>query len=635
VIILKVKTEVLAIVLAVVILVSTLFASLPLVHADYRVDHASFPPDLPGDVNYDGKVDIKDISLVGKACPSSFATGGSWNPRCDVNDDGKVDIRDVSAVAKLFGRPWYNTSATPIAYSTSFEFDVPNTGVSGVWYYILARVYMPSGLLSNLCFLQGSSDSGLQNVIIDTLLKCPDQAGGPFSITLGNLAQGYHLLELECLGPASGGSINFTVQTSAGEAAWLDRFRICVPNCSSSMIEYGVKINTYFPYDTYYLGGNASKYIRNIWVDSTGQVWPDWEWNIGSFGSILGWGDGFMYPLDQSPTILGMHSVSFTYGNNESGLLDFQYVSQSNQSAKIGLPKFFASASMDNIGVGDWWDGSLPLGSPLLLLNQGVSGGSQWATFPGISVRNTTFQAEYGVSWSCPPWWWFNGTVDMAIGNWYATWALGGSNPPDMGIPLNFTVANVTSGIIGGGNFWRVFLSNYSIDTYSFTNLQLGNMENGQWQSNSFISPSWTMLLNYAGTAILALGPFIPGVGGLEIGTLVGLGISGTAVAFDYAKGQRVSNYNITVQQNNHLQLYAKPDPWWTQLFVEIDNNNTSGSAGDLIFLGLKPQSGKSCGLTEIVFTGLLKILCGVGSGFTVPIGTIHLTLCIPWFIWP
>jgi PKD repeat protein len=57
---------------------------------------------LIGDLNGDGKVDIKDVSRVAKAYGS---TPGSqyWDPVCDLNGDGKVDIKDVSTVAKHFG----------------------------------------------------------------------------------------------------------------------------------------------------------------------------------------------------------------------------------------------------------------------------------------------------------------------------------------------------------------------------------------------------------------------------------------------------------------------------------------------------------------------------------------------------
>jgi len=61
-----------------------------------------------GDINGDGKADIKDISIVAQA----FGTDPShprWNPEADITGpvylmpDGKVDIRDVSLVARNFG----------------------------------------------------------------------------------------------------------------------------------------------------------------------------------------------------------------------------------------------------------------------------------------------------------------------------------------------------------------------------------------------------------------------------------------------------------------------------------------------------------------------------------------------------
>jgi hypothetical protein len=65
---------------------------------------------IVGDVNADGKVDMKDISLAAKA----FGTrpgDGRWNPNADVTGgpaagvpDGKVDMKDISFVAKRFGQ---------------------------------------------------------------------------------------------------------------------------------------------------------------------------------------------------------------------------------------------------------------------------------------------------------------------------------------------------------------------------------------------------------------------------------------------------------------------------------------------------------------------------------------------------
>jgi hypothetical protein len=58
---------------------------------------------LMGDVNGDGRVDLKDIALVARAFGS---TPGSpnWNPTADLNGDGKIDMKDITLVARNFGR---------------------------------------------------------------------------------------------------------------------------------------------------------------------------------------------------------------------------------------------------------------------------------------------------------------------------------------------------------------------------------------------------------------------------------------------------------------------------------------------------------------------------------------------------
>ncbi|MGB9778767.1 MAG: hypothetical protein ACPLW8_05125, partial [Candidatus Bathyarchaeales archaeon] len=93
------------------------------------------------------------------------------------------------------------TSATPIAYSTSFEFDVPNDGDASVWYHVLVRFYVPSEVAGREFYLHPEYvDDYICNVKIDCKLK---YSGGhpacqpPSSISLGTLNQGYHLLEME------------------------------------------------------------------------------------------------------------------------------------------------------------------------------------------------------------------------------------------------------------------------------------------------------------------------------------------------------------------------------------------------------------------------------------------------------
>lgn len=61
---------------------------------------------LRGDVNYDGKVDMKDvITIIGKFGTSS--SDPNWNPICDLNYDNKVDMKDIVIVISNFARTAY------------------------------------------------------------------------------------------------------------------------------------------------------------------------------------------------------------------------------------------------------------------------------------------------------------------------------------------------------------------------------------------------------------------------------------------------------------------------------------------------------------------------------------------------
>ena len=58
---------------------------------------------IVGDLNFDGKVDIRDIAIVAYSF-GSYASDPRWNPIADINEDGKVDIRDIAIVASNFGK---------------------------------------------------------------------------------------------------------------------------------------------------------------------------------------------------------------------------------------------------------------------------------------------------------------------------------------------------------------------------------------------------------------------------------------------------------------------------------------------------------------------------------------------------
>jgi hypothetical protein len=56
-----------------------------------------------GDLDGDGKVDLRDVYRVGQAF-GSYPGHPRWDPVCDVNRDGKVDLKDVFAVQRNYGK---------------------------------------------------------------------------------------------------------------------------------------------------------------------------------------------------------------------------------------------------------------------------------------------------------------------------------------------------------------------------------------------------------------------------------------------------------------------------------------------------------------------------------------------------
>jgi hypothetical protein len=58
---------------------------------------------LQGDVNGDGKVDMKDVALVVQAF-GSYTGSPRWNAACDVYKDGRIDLRDLAVVLLNFGK---------------------------------------------------------------------------------------------------------------------------------------------------------------------------------------------------------------------------------------------------------------------------------------------------------------------------------------------------------------------------------------------------------------------------------------------------------------------------------------------------------------------------------------------------
>jgi hypothetical protein len=83
--------------------------------ADNNLTDGSIYVSITGDINDDGKVDGKDVYLVGKAFSSLRGTDGKYwhspprdccphSPNCDINDDGKIDLKDYYTTCKNYGK---------------------------------------------------------------------------------------------------------------------------------------------------------------------------------------------------------------------------------------------------------------------------------------------------------------------------------------------------------------------------------------------------------------------------------------------------------------------------------------------------------------------------------------------------
>lgn len=82
--------------------------SVPYVIDTQNIDyHPLRSPYMLGDVNHDGRIDIKDVSIIAKAFGAKFGDP-SWNPYADIDETGEVTMIDVSISARNFGRVWKN-----------------------------------------------------------------------------------------------------------------------------------------------------------------------------------------------------------------------------------------------------------------------------------------------------------------------------------------------------------------------------------------------------------------------------------------------------------------------------------------------------------------------------------------------
>jgi hypothetical protein len=83
-------------------------------------------PRLLGDVNLDGIVDMKDLSIAAKAF-GARPGDPRWNPEADVNGYGTVDMRDIGLIAKNIGKQYSTQEQVRDAVMGYIEANHPET----------------------------------------------------------------------------------------------------------------------------------------------------------------------------------------------------------------------------------------------------------------------------------------------------------------------------------------------------------------------------------------------------------------------------------------------------------------------------------------------------------------------------
>lgn len=569
----KMKKGIAAMVLATMIFLSTILIRLPLVSAAYTVEYPYMPPDLFCDVNNDGVVDLDDLQLLMDAFWSTEGDPG-WDPACDVNNDGVINLDDLLWMTDAF----WSVEQPPVAYSTTFEFTVPEDGNKEVWYYVLARVYVPSELSGkNFCFV-ANADDGVQNVKLDDVAKAG--SGSSVNIDLGSLSSGYHLLEFEFVEVTGGGSLNFHVATAVGEYAWLPRFRIYVPDYSDNEYKYTVKTHSNFPIsDRYFIKGFADDYIDDIKLGG-GWLYQDWQWS-SYWTAIYAWGDGFNVPcgyLDPAD----WRDIELIYGVMSGGILDFQILSFTEQPDKIakGTPEFWASVM------------ALP-GYSIEMKDKKLYAGSQWYSDPGLSERKIVVSQELyfasyrdvaphdlfwdakvrfdvGVAWLDP-------VIDSetSFGITINMTYLGGVEKPKDTIRLTLVHINA-----------KVPTSALNVLGWEFKDVQGGK---SIVYSNFKIATSMTIA-----SAITIAASF-----SLPVGAMVGLVAAGAMVngVFDYIKDV----------QEAPFKYYGYEDHYASAGIEVMGPVNSGQSVSEVGFVRVKPVAPTHCGFVEVYVDGCIS----------------------------
>ena len=66
---------------------------------------------IEGDINMDGKIDVLDLAMLGKAWGSP--SDPKFNGCADLNHDGKIDVSDLAILGQHWGEEGFYTKAIP------------------------------------------------------------------------------------------------------------------------------------------------------------------------------------------------------------------------------------------------------------------------------------------------------------------------------------------------------------------------------------------------------------------------------------------------------------------------------------------------------------------------------------------
>jgi hypothetical protein len=377
----------------------------------------------------------------------------------------------------------------------------------------------------------------------------------------------------------------------------MDRFRIYVPNYSDTKYEYTVTMHTWCSMkDDYFLIGYADDYIDDVCVD--GLVWQDWMWDMGEYDAIYAWGDGFMYPLGWQN---GWHNITFTFGEIWlAGLLDFQYISKTQQPDRIGLPKFWTKVSATEA-------------SPYLKIYESKAWtGSKWLSTPGTSMRTitTTVQVlanttDTNTFYPAPQ----EAQVSLTLYNLstlYPTWSY-----QDIGVVVNLTYTYFIDGSVTYG--MPIWFYPYNVEVKLAEQDYMLYMPTpslvfyNQTQT-SFISTEWKVVLAFASTALGKL------MGQILGGGIVGW-IAGSAIGIytGYHINQQISMAEGQVL--NWTQEYMGPPTsrnFTMNAFKttkdQVPLSPVVGSVCSAFVFHILPIESNHCGLISINLKGYLYL---------------------------